>query len=66
MIQKLYNAKLLYGNPRPVALHPFSCTKAMSTLHASGRAQNQWAIPMLSKLGSLARAMGYLVRNVCY
>lgn len=63
MIQKLYNAKLLYGNPNPVALHPYSCTKALSSLHGGAGARAPWAFSMLSKLGALARAMGYLVRR---
>ncbi|KAI0690699.1 hypothetical protein BC835DRAFT_1363433 [Cytidiella melzeri] len=64
MIQKLYNAKLLYGNPKPVSLHPFSCTKALSLLAGGrGRGNNQWAYSMLSKLGALARVMGYLIEG---
>ena len=62
MIQRLFGAKLLAGNPNPVSLHPFSCTKSITTL-ASRRDKNgsEWAFEILSKLGTLARIMGYLV-----
>ncbi|KAI0085640.1 hypothetical protein BDY19DRAFT_964916 [Irpex rosettiformis] len=64
MIQKLFNAKLLIGNPNPVSLHPFSCTKSISGL-AGRRDRNnfQWAFSMLSSLGTLARIMGYLIEG---
>ena len=57
MIQKLFSAKLLYANASPVALHPFSCMKALSSLHGRGGGM-QWAFSVLSKLGALARVMG--------
>lgn len=52
---------LFRGEVDPIVLHPYRCQAAMKELSAR-RDKQQWAYKPLSTLGTLARAMGYLVR----
>ncbi|GJE91515.1 DEAD/DEAH box helicase domain-containing protein [Phanerochaete sordida] len=61
MITKLFSAKILHHKPTPLCLHPFSCQMALNEI--SKRRDAQWAFGTLSKLGSLARLMGYLIEG---
>lgn len=53
---------LIRGNVDVTTLHPFRVQAAMREIN--GRRDGgsiRWAFPVLSKLATLARAMGYLV-----
>lgn len=62
MISKLSKQGILCHNTAPVCLHHYSCIKAMSAPQARHDSA-KWAYGMLTKLGALARIMGYLVRS---
>lgn len=59
--KKLENAGI-FEPLNVVRLHPFRVQKKMQELGASR--QHPWAFQPLSKLGKLARAMGYLVYSL--
>ncbi len=64
-IKKCTGPGIFRGNLDPVMFHPFRANAAMDEIHRrpDGR-QLQWAYPILRKIGALARAMGYLVREI--
>lgn len=45
----------------PVKMHPYRAQATMQQIGAQRNSPHKWAFPSLSKLGALARAMGYLV-----
>ena len=63
-IKKCTGPGIFRGNLDPVSFHPYRVNIAMDDIHRrpDGR-QLQWAYPVLRKIGALARAMGYLVRE---
>jgi ATP-dependent DNA helicase MPH1 len=55
---------IFHGSLDPVTFHPFRAKSAMDEVNArSDRSQLNWVYPVLSNIGALARAMGYLVRE---
>ncbi|KAF5377463.1 hypothetical protein D9615_005173 [Tricholomella constricta] len=58
-IKPLKQRGVLYGNPDPVKLHPYAAQARLGQLTKDQR----WAYGPLSKLASLARAMGYLIEG---
>ena len=60
MVTQLQKFSLLRGNPDPVTIHPFRCQSAVGELDRR-RDKQPWAFKHLLTLGTLARAMGYLV-----
>ncbi|CAL1696540.1 unnamed protein product [Somion occarium] len=68
ILKQLQRISLLRGPVDPVGLHPYRCQAAQQELHAR-RDKQPWAFKPLSNLGSLARAMGYLMEassGMCY
>ncbi|KAG6885932.1 hypothetical protein C0993_007434 [Termitomyces sp. T159_Od127] len=64
-LKPLRQKGILYGSPDPVKFHPYSAQARMNQL----RKEQKWAYLPLSRLGSLARAMGYLIEGtsgMCY
>ena len=61
-LKKCAGPGILHGNLDPILFHPYRANAAMEEIHRrrDGR-QLQWAFPLLRKIGTLARAMGYLV-----
>lgn len=59
MIKPLRQRGVLYGSGDAVNMHPYGPQARMQTLSRD----QQWAYGPLSKLSSLARAMGYLVSS---
>ncbi|KAG1871187.1 hypothetical protein C8R48DRAFT_698038 [Suillus tomentosus] len=45
----------------PVKMHPYRAQATMQQIGAQRNSPHKWAFPSLSKLGALARAMGYLM-----
>ncbi|KAI0286801.1 hypothetical protein BGY98DRAFT_929898 [Russula aff. rugulosa BPL654] len=72
-IKKCVGPGILRGNLDPVNFHPYRANAAMEEIYKrpDGR-QLQWAYPLLRKVGTLARAMGYLTTqleataNMCF
>ncbi|KAF8499186.1 P-loop containing nucleoside triphosphate hydrolase protein [Russula emetica] len=69
-IKKCIGPGILRGNLDPVHFHPYRANAAMEEIYRrpDGR-QLQWAYPLLRKVGTLARAMGYLLEataNMCF
>ncbi|KZT06380.1 P-loop containing nucleoside triphosphate hydrolase protein [Laetiporus sulphureus 93-53] len=66
MIKQIQNAGAMMGSSDPVTLHSFRCQKAIGELHTR---KANFLMGTASKLGALARAMGYLLEastNMCY
>ncbi|KAI0271516.1 hypothetical protein BC834DRAFT_859979 [Gloeopeniophorella convolvens] len=61
-LKKCINPGILRGNLDPILFHPYRAMAAMDEVRRrpDGR-QLQWAFPVLKKIGTLARAMGYLL-----
>ncbi|KAH9964439.1 hypothetical protein BC827DRAFT_1187103 [Russula dissimulans] len=69
-LRKCVGPGILRGNLNPVNFHPYRANAAMEEIYKrpDGR-QLQWAYPLLRKIGSLARAMGYLLEaspHMCF
>ena len=64
-IKTCSEAGILRGNLDAVIFHPFCANAAMDEVNrrADSR-QLHWVYPVLRKVGALARAMGYLVREI--
>jgi ATP-dependent DNA helicase MPH1 len=61
-LKKCAGPGIIYGNLDPVLFHPFRANAAMEGIYKRPDSrQLQWAYPLLRKIGTLARAMGYLV-----
>ncbi|KAH9049465.1 hypothetical protein EDB84DRAFT_1649374, partial [Lactarius hengduanensis] len=61
-IKKCTAFGILRGNLDPVMFHPFRANAAMDEINRRPDSrQLQWAYPVLRKVGTLARAMGYLL-----
>ncbi|KAF8078356.1 hypothetical protein FPV67DRAFT_1465011 [Lyophyllum atratum] len=58
-LKPLRQRGVLFGTPDPVKFHPYSAQARMGQLGKDQR----WAFGPLSRLASLARAMGYLVEG---
>ncbi|KAG5648181.1 hypothetical protein DXG03_006136 [Asterophora parasitica] len=58
-LKPLKQRGVMWGSPDPVKLHPYSAQARMSKLEKDQR----WAYAPLSRLSSLARAMGYLIEG---
>ncbi|TFY72631.1 hypothetical protein EVG20_g381 [Dentipellis fragilis] len=69
-IRRLAKDGILRGNLDPVYLHPFRLQAAMGEIrNRPDAARLSWAYPVLKKVGTLARAMGYLLEaspQMCY
>ncbi|KAG6891407.1 hypothetical protein C0992_007186 [Termitomyces sp. T32_za158] len=64
-LKPLSQRGILWGSPDPVKFHPFSAQARLSQLDK----EQKWAYTPLLRLGSLARAMGYLIEGtsgMCY
>jgi hypothetical protein len=63
-IKKCSEAGILRGDLDPVMFHPFRANVAMEEVNRRpDKSQLYWVYPVLKKVGTLARAMGYLVRE---
>jgi hypothetical protein len=63
-IKKCTGDGILRGNLDPVMFLPFRANAAMDEINRRPDVrQLQWAYSVLKKIGTLARAMGYLVRG---
>jgi hypothetical protein len=64
-LKKCVGPGILRGNLDPVAFHPYRANAAMEEIYRRPDSrQVQWAYPLLRKIGTLARAMGYLVCEI--
>ncbi|KAF9821870.1 hypothetical protein IEO21_00300 [Rhodonia placenta] len=67
LIKQVQNNGAMRGSSDPSLLHPFRCQAAIGELRE--RRAPAWAMAAASKLGPLARAMGYLLEastSMCY
>ncbi|KAA1468605.1 P-loop containing nucleoside triphosphate hydrolase protein [Dentipellis sp. KUC8613] len=69
-VRRLAKDGILRGNLDPVYMHPFRLQAAMGEIrNRPDAARLSWAYPVLKKVGTLARAMGYLLEaspQMCY
>lgn len=63
IIKQLERVSIFHGRIDPVTLHPYRCQVARRELYKRHDKQ-PWAFKPLFTLETLARAMGYLVRNI--
>jgi hypothetical protein len=60
-MRPLKAAGILWSHADPLKLHPYAAQARMRDL----RGDQKWAYSALSRVSSLARAMGYLVCTTC-